>query len=299
MLNAPRYLILACCLQFTSAAVFADDFDELDERLTAVEDRLSESGSGQGGNLLGMVEDFQRMQEELRRLRGEVERLQYESEQARDRQRLMFLDIEKRLAALEAGRQAPAPYTQSSAPAAVLAQPKTPAATGTDSTAPAIVPPPAATSPQTGTAQPGVTTPAEAPTPAVPVPVISEQDAYLQAFELLKQGRYDESIVAFESFLLSFPAGNYADNARYWLAETYYVKKNFPLALAQFQQLLAEHPDSSKLPGALLKIGYIQYEMGNNAEARLALERVRNEFADSSVADLAKQRLERMDREGR
>lgn len=299
MLINPRHLLAACGLLFLSHAAIADDFDELDERLYAVEQRLSESGGGQGGNLLGMVEDFQRMQEELRRLRGEVERLQYESEQARDRQRLMFLDIEKRLGALEAGRQQPQalvppapqpPTATTNAPAnSPVAQQPAPAAGAATVVAPPVLAP---------SAPAAATQPAPVPQSVV-VPTVSEKDAYLQAFELLKQGRYDDAIVAFEGFLQRFPNGSYSDNARYWLAETYYVKKQYPVSLKQFQQLLAEHPDSSKLPGALLKIGYIQYELGNNAEARQALERVRNEFADSSVADLAAQRLARMDREGR
>lgn len=295
MLVASRLSLLILAATVVSRPVLAEDYDELDERLQVVEERLAKTTTQGGGGLLGMVADFQRLQEEVRSLRGDVERLQFEAEQNRQRQREMFLDIEKRLAAMEKGQRGIPP----GAAVRPAMPPLTPGITPTDvlpttEDAPTV---------EAGTTDSGATEGEGAETGSVvgdmPQPTLTEQDAYLKAFELLKQGRYDDSVSAFSGFLNQFPAGNYADNARYWLAETYYVKKNYPTALEQFQLLLKEHPDSSKLPGALLKIGYIQYELGNNPEARASLERVRVEFSDSSVAALAKQRLERMDREGR
>lgn len=202
----------------------------------------------------------------------------------------MNLDIEKRLSALE--KTAKPANGQNNAPA------QAPADTGV---ADPVVLPEAPTRPGAGqeTVPTPSTEPQSEPAEAPATVTLNEQDEYLKAFELLKQGSYDESITAFQGFLQNFPDGAYADNARYWLAETHYVKKDYPTALTHFEKLIAEHPNSSKLPGALLKIGYIQYETGRYTEARLALERVRNEFSGSNVADLATQRLERMDREGR
>ena len=300
-----RSILFVLLLLGTSGAVLADDIDELDERLQAIEERMSKSGEQGSGGMLGMVGDLQRTQEEVRSLRGDVERLQFEAEQNRLRQREIFIDFEKRLNSLEANPAKQPTSPSANQPGAVITPPPVPQPT-IEANAPAAPSAPGAPvviQPPVNPEQHAEPPPATAESAnAVPPPAtrtISEQDAYLEAFEVLKQGRYDESIKAFEAFLLQFPDGEYADNARYWLAETYYVKKNFPVSLQQFQQLLAEYPDSSKLPGALLKIGYIQYELGNNIEARQSLERVRIEFSDSSVADLAKQRLERMDREGR
>lgn len=304
--------LLVLGLLGAQGSAWAEDYDELDERLRAIEDRIGpeedQAPASSPGGMLGMVNDLQRLQEEVRKLRGEVERLQYDAEQNRIRQRDMFIDIEKRLSGLENSGQAGQGNTAVIPPPQATPPDITPPTLNSQRPVSSSGTPPATTAPSQAAARPSTPIASnQAPQPAAqpaPPPVqaadpAAEQQAYLQAFELLKKGRYDEAIVAFQSFLAGYPQGDYADNARYWLAETYYVKKNYTVSLQNFQKLLAEYPNSSKLPGALLKVGYIQYELGNNAEARLALERVRNEFAASSVADLASQRLERMDREGR
>jgi len=132
----------------------------------------------------------------------------------------------------------------------------------------------------------------------LPVPGGSDRENYEAAFELLKQQQYEAAGVAFQQFLRSFPNSQLSDNAQYWLAEAYYVTDRFDEALIQFQLVLSGYPRSRKIPDALLKIGYANYELGHWEAARTALEQVRDEHADSTAARLAEQRLQRMDDEG-
>ncbi|MDB6085687.1 MAG: hypothetical protein JWN43_3568, partial [Gammaproteobacteria bacterium] len=85
-----------------------------------------------------------------------------------------------------------------------------------------------------------------------------------------------------------------ADNAQYWLGEAYYVNKSFPEALAAFQRVVDKYPQSRKIPDALLKIGYCDYELKQYSEARDALSQVTTKFPDSASGRLAQQRLEKM-----
>jgi TolA-binding protein len=57
------------------------------------------------------------------------------------------------------------------------------------------------------------------------------------------------------------------------------------------------YPDSAKLPDALLKIGFCNFELQQWDQARAALQRVAREFPDTTAARLATQRLERMTQE--
>ncbi|HEY8518597.1 MAG TPA: tol-pal system protein YbgF [Gammaproteobacteria bacterium] len=122
----------------------------------------------------------------------------------------------------------------------------------------------------------------------------TDQQAYQAAFELIQSRRYQEAARAFESFLASYPQSPLTDNAQYWLAETYYVQRDFAGALPQFQKVIDNYPRSAKLPDALLKVGYCNAELNNLEAARAALERVMREFPETTAARLAAQRLERL-----
>lgn len=133
----------------------------------------------------------------------------------------------------------------------------------------------------------------------LPVPSGSDRDNYQAAFELLKEQRYNEAGMAFQQFLVSFPDSQLADNAQYWLAESYYVTDQFDQALPHFQQVIGKYPRSRKVPDALLKIGYANYELERWDAARDALDKVHSEYGETTAARLAEQRLKRMDDEGR
>ena len=132
----------------------------------------------------------------------------------------------------------------------------------------------------------------------LPVPGGSDRDNYQAAFELLKEQRYEQAAMAFQQFLVSFPESQLADNALYWLAESYYVTGQFEDALTQFQGVISRFPRSRKVPDALLKIGYSNYELQRWDSARGALGRVQADYPDTTAARLAEQRLNRMDDEG-
>ena len=132
----------------------------------------------------------------------------------------------------------------------------------------------------------------------LPVPGGSDQDNYQAAFELLKEQRYEPAAMAFGQFLVSYPDSPMADNAQYWLAESHYVTGRFDEALGQFTVVINQYPQSRKVPDALLKMGYCSYELGRWDDARTALSRVQADYADTTAARLAEQRLKLMTDEG-
>ena len=132
----------------------------------------------------------------------------------------------------------------------------------------------------------------------LPVPGGSDRDNYQAAFELLKEQRYEPAARAFEQFLKSYPGSELADNAQYWLAESHYVTQAFGQALGEFEAVITRYPNSRKVPDALLKVGYCNYELKQWDAARAALKRVQGEFPETTAARLAGQRLQRMTEEG-
>jgi TolA-binding protein len=64
--------------------------------------------------------------------------------------------------------------------------------------------------------------------------------------------------------------------------------------LTAFQRLVEDYPQSRKVPDALLKIGYCDYELKQYSAARDALSQVTAKFPDSASARLAQERLDKM-----
>ena len=122
---------------------------------------------------------------------------------------------------------------------------------------------------------------------------------YQAAFNLLKEGRYNEAAAAFSAFLAEHRDHELASNAQYWLGEVHYVKRDYPAALSAFEGVLIGFPGARKSPDALLKAGYCHYELGHFDIARTALARVTKDYPESTAAVEAAERLKRMTAEGR
>ncbi len=132
----------------------------------------------------------------------------------------------------------------------------------------------------------------------LPVPGGSERDNYQVAFELVKEERYDLAANAFRQFLVTFPDSELADNAQYWLAESFYASDQFEQALSDFAVVINDYPRSRKVTDALLKMGYCNYNLKRWEAARATLTQVQADYPETTAARLAGEYLKRMDADG-
>src|SRR5690606_33708785 len=102
---------------------------------------------------------------------------------------------------------------------------------------------------------------------------------------------YKEANQALVQFMVAFPESALSDNAQYWLAETHYVSQDFRKALTEFQKVVDQYPESRKIPDALLKIGYCNFELKRYDAARQALQTVAGSYPETTAARLAGERL--------
>src|SRR5262245_5197237 len=116
---------------------------------------------------------------------------------------------------------------------------------------------------------------------------------YQAAFNLMKEGKYDEASSALRDFVAKNPQHELAPNAAYWLGEAHYVRREYAAALAAFEGLLQDYPGNRKTPDALLKVAYCQAELKRTGPARTTLARIVQEFPDTQAAAAAKARLDR------
>ncbi len=238
--------------------------------------------------MTNLVLQVQELQDEVRSLRGQLEMQTRELENLKRRQRDQYLDLDQRISDIRNAQ----PVIPSGS-AAGDAQPRPQGPTVSPSLdAPEVRDPMESQSEVVGIGEPTVQSQAAPPSAA------DEKADYDQAFQALKELRYADAAEDFQSFLDQYPTSEYADNAQYWLGESYYVTRNYDIALTAFQGLLDQYPESPKAPDALLKIGYTYYELEQWDNARAALTQVQEMYPDSTLSRLAENRLRSMRMEG-
>ena len=258
--------------------------EALESRLARLEGQLSSR------SLFELLERLDALQKELQTLRGELEIQAHDIARIKDRQRELFVDLDRMRQSESTSAGAP-PAAAGVPPAASAAPPA--AGPGVAAVAPPGGPAPTpAPSSLPGAAEPAARDAEESAPPGAGS--LEEQTAYQEAFTLLKEGRYEKAADSFQTFLTAYPASRYADNAQYWLGEAYYVTRDFPRSMQEFQKLVQSYPESPKLPGAQLKIGFIHHELGQLPEARKVLGEVIERYPSSTAARLARDRLKRL-----
>ncbi|MEX0695569.1 MAG: tol-pal system protein YbgF [Rhodospirillales bacterium] len=107
------------------------------------------------------------------------------------------------------------------------------------------------------------------------------RDQYMQAFGLLRQGKYDQASASLRKFLEQNPSDKLASNARYWLGETYYVRGSFVEAAETFLEGYQADPQGPKAPDALLKLGMSLSSLEKKTEACAAFQKLRSDYPDA------------------
>ena len=243
-----------------------------------------------GQALADLLTRIQRLQQDVQKLRGDLEVQGNDINGIKQRQRDLYLDIDRRLQQLEAAAASAAkagPQQQSTAGVPVPT-PGVAAAPGATVPSPGVNP----TMPATASAPPAM---GAAPPPPNPG---QEQAAYDKAFNLLKNGHYDDAIAGFKGVLSNFPGGQLADNAQYWIGEADFAERRFQEAGNEFGKVINNYPQSPKVPDAMLKLGFSYYELGDWSKARTTLEQLKGRYPQSTAAQLADRRLQKMKAEG-
>ncbi len=119
----------------------------------------------------------------------------------------------------------------------------------------------------------------------------SEQEQYDFAKKLFDDGEKENARIQFENFINKYPDSDNADNARFWIADSYYSEKWFEKAILEYQKVLEQYPGSNKLAAARLKQGYAFAELGEKANARLILKELIKKHPGSHEAQYAQKKL--------
>lgn len=245
--------ILVSAAAAAQAPVVDVNSTDIEARLATIERILSTRTESQHR----IQAQLDNMQGEVDELRGAVEVHTNQLEKILQRQRELYLEIDKRVEALKG---------------TIVADVQTEAASQGG-----------ATLPQQDQALPASTVPSLLP---------DESQAYEAAVNLILEDRdYDKAIPAFQTFIQQFPDSQYAANAHYWLGQLLFNQQNWEGAKQEFAVVVERFTDSTKRADSILKLGIIAERQGNAALAAQLFNQVVNQYPDSSARKLADNRL--------
>lgn len=124
---------------------------------------------------------------------------------------------------------------------------------------------------------------------AAATPEVTTPGSYNDALKAFQAHKYDEALKGFQSVVSSGASEDVAGNAKYWIGETHFAKKDYKTALTDFQGIL-KLKNSVKKGDAQFMIGQTYERLGSKVKAKAAYEKVVKEYPMNKNVKRAKQR---------
>lgn len=112
---------------------------------------------------------------------------------------------------------------------------------------------------------------------------LTAQESYDRAFGLLRQANYEDAERAFKGFIDKHGQDKLIDNAKYWYAETFYVRAKFGDAAVAFAEAFQQNPKGTKAPDALLKLALSLASMDKPNDACDTLSALKAKYPNAAA----------------
>jgi tol-pal system protein YbgF len=261
-------LLLGFSIMFLSSCAYDQELTYLNDQVTALNKRVKNLEESRGGDVASMSAEMDNMKTQMQSLSGRAEENEHLIKRAlerdlgdQDAMRNKVQELSNRVTVLENTLQ-----KQKESPGAEA--------------------------PAQGASKPGEAVRGQPATPEAPKNKEIEQ--YDNALGSYKEGKYEESINAFKSFLKTYPKSDRADNAYFWIGESYMGLKQYEQAILAFQDLIKKYPKGNKAANALLGQAQAFQEIKDKTSAELLYKKIIKNYPGTNEAKTAQKKLETM-----
>lgn len=111
-----------------------------------------------------------------------------------------------------------------------------------------------------------------------------ELKVYTKAYNFFSDKQYAKSLIFFSSFINDYKDSILIPNATFWIAESYYMQKEYRLALKEYLKILKTYEKSIKVSESLLKVAKIYLKLGKNDLSKAYIKELNLRFPHSYAA---------------
>jgi tol-pal system protein YbgF len=147
--------------------------------------------------------------------------------------------------------------------------------------------------PRPGAVQGGTGQTGQQQTAAVPQQSTAEW-AYAEAYNTLKAGNYEGARKQFKQFIQDYKTSELADNAQFWVGESYFKEKKYEEAIVAFEDLVKKYPKGNKVGEAYYKQALAFIAIQDTVAAKARLEMLLSEYPSGELAEKAKQKIQEL-----
>ena len=274
-----RRILFLSCLLFLASCVTEDKFLDLSKRIDIIETKTDKTLASGGARMATNSAEMDRLKEEMRFLNGRLDENSHLLKRSikkdtsdgdtlgkgvselRERMTRLELRVDRISSYLGLEPMIPPKEKNAAAPATAVPHRKP------------------------------AKTPAQ-PTPKVTIP--PDQKLYDVNMSVYRKGKYEEAIAGFKNFPKKYPKSKLADNAAFWIGESYMALEQYEQAILAFQKVIKKYPRGNKVPNAILRQALAFYELNDKTSAKLLLKKLVKKYPKSNEAKIARNKLKTM-----
>jgi tol-pal system protein YbgF len=117
-------------------------------------------------------------------------------------------------------------------------------------------------------------------------------ETYKNGLQLYRDGQAPRAIDQLRQFLRGAKSSDLADNAQYWIGESYYNTKDYNRAIIELNEVLLKYPQGDQVPGALLALATAFADSGDKIDARLILQKLISDHPKSEEAEIGRRQMQ-------
>ncbi|MBI5721407.1 MAG: tol-pal system protein YbgF [Burkholderiales bacterium] len=118
-----------------------------------------------------------------------------------------------------------------------------------------------------------------------------ERRSFDEAMAVMRGGDFDRAAASLANFQRRYAGSPYTNQARFWLGNALYGKRDYKAAIEAFRSFVTGAPDHPRAPEALLALANSQAETRDNRGARATIAELMKNYPTSEAAQAGKDRL--------